>query len=100
MRRGGVERNVHRHAVGIPGQVRACWVIYVGIVYDERKYALWKRRGVWAICIEGADEERETNREADGDDQGTAGCAQAKDSRRHSSVGLSCFKVGEPSQEI
>jgi hypothetical protein len=62
----------------------------VGIVYDEREHgALWKGRGVWAICIEGADEQRETNREADGDDQGTAGCAKAKDSRRHSSVELS-----------
>ena len=31
-----------------------------------------------AVCVEGADEERETDREADGDDKREAGCAKAE----------------------
>ena len=40
--------------------------------------ALWDERCVRAVCVEGADEEGETDGEADGDDEGAAGCAEAK----------------------
>jgi len=51
---------------------------------DERSRGLWEERGVWAVCVERADKQREADREADGDDQCAAGRAEAEYSGGHS----------------
>ena len=55
---------------------------------------LWRRReecAVRAVCVEGADEERETDRKADGDDECEACCAKAKYPRDHGSAVVGGF---------
>ena len=55
---------------------------------------LWRsreERAVRAVCVEGADEERETYRKADGDDECEACCAKAKYPWGHDSVVVGGF---------
>jgi hypothetical protein len=47
-------------------------------VDERREGALWEEGGGRAVCVEGADEERETDGEAHGNDERAAGCAEAK----------------------
>jgi hypothetical protein len=67
MREWGAAANVHWHAgVHPPGRFELAGS-YARTVNEERKHTMWNQCSGWAICIEGVDEQRETDYEANGD---------------------------------